>query len=171
MRQSIATLLLSACLLASAGCNEPQPVYVGDNERPMNEAMIRMYTGRSTEQAVVRQQTLYDYHFISGSADLSNVGERDLETLARHYNDHAGTLNVRQGGVDDDLYNRRIQTVTNALAEVGVYGSRVAISDGLPAGDGTSSTWGLLIQDRADGTAQFGGSSATGPGMSTITGR
>lgn len=171
MRHSIPTLLLGACLLVSVGCSNPQPAYVGQDERPLNEAMIRSYKSSSVNQAIVRQQTLYSYHFVAGSADLSQVGTRDVEVLADHYRDHPGTLNLRRGDANEDLYNRRIQTVTNALAAVGVYGSRVAISDGLPGGDGTDSSWGVLIQDRADGTTQFGGNESANTGMSTITSR
>jgi len=103
----------------------------------------------SLRQAILSQSTLYPYHFVPGAAELNELGWRDMEILAAHFAAHAGTLSVRRGGLAEELYRERLQSVETALAAAGVAPGRVRISDAPPGGAGTTSERMLEVLENA----------------------
>ena len=120
-----ALLLLCACADMPTGGSGP---FAGD-----------MLLGASMERALIAQSTLFPYHFQADAAELNELGRRDLLVLAAHLREHAGSLSVRRGGATPELHEARVRAVLAALVTAGVPRDAVALRDGLPGGDGTSS--------------------------------
>ena len=83
-------IITQLCLvLVLAGCTTPigkEYVYQDSAERRnANVEMARAYENDQMANGVVRQKTLYAYHFVPDTPILTELGERDLSILARHY--------------------------------------------------------------------------------------
>ena len=83
-------IITQLCLvLALAGCTTPigqEYVYQDSAERRMaNVEMVRAYESEQIANGVVRQKTLYAYHFVPDTPIITELGERDLNILAKHY--------------------------------------------------------------------------------------
>ncbi len=131
-------ILVAALLVATAGCGLEAPFSNEENARA-NRWLVGSYIDAGIAQAIVRQRSLYPYHFGDNSGMLNELGRRDLEILTVHFLRSPGKLNIRQGQESDELYKERVAGVVGLLIRSGVDAKRVAIEDGLPGGDGMSS--------------------------------
>jgi hypothetical protein len=132
MKSTVITLIAAAGLLA--GCQSQPTWETGDwdnaSRRDTNEWLLRTYFDTQTKNAIVRQHTLYDHHFVSGTADLNPRGERDLSIIAEHYaRIGGGTLRMPRGDARGGLYERRLASVRAALSMEGLDPSAVEIVD------------------------------------------
>jgi hypothetical protein len=134
MRSWCAGIICLAGVLL-AGCQEEQ---ARDQARKnLDVELVNSVNNLQVENAIVTQHTLYPYHFVTGGAGLNDLGQRDLMVLARHFKEHPGTLNVRQGETGPELYRARVAQVQSRLKEAGLDVGRVTIADGTPGGPGT----------------------------------
>ena len=158
-----ATVVIGMAVLAvAAGC-QLEEQYSEDENARLNAWLVNMYVDIGIENAILRQHTLYPYHFVANSGQLNELGKRDLLILAGHYRENPGELNINQGGAADPLYKQRIETCVELLVQAGVDASRVQVDDGLPGGEGMSSrrVVRILTDELGDeGTVRTGG--ATG---------
>lgn len=90
----------------------------------------------SLDRAVVTQQCLYPYHFVTDAAELNDLGKRDLQVLAKHYRSHAGVLKLSRGDATEKVYAARTAVVIEKLSAMGVAAEQVTVTDGVPGGDG-----------------------------------
>ncbi|MEX0746230.1 MAG: hypothetical protein WD118_11565 [Phycisphaeraceae bacterium] len=104
-----------------------------------NRWMIETYSNESIEQAILVEQTLYPHHFVTGAPTLNSLGEHDLTILATYHREHPGTINIRQGEADDQLYEQRLAAVERHLSQAGVDTATVTLADDLPGGLGRPS--------------------------------
>ena len=156
----------SACVMM-AGCHSTETdlapaVPVSTVSPAADAALVELYRQDQEEQAIIRQHTLYPYHFVDGSDTLNEAGHRELTVLARHFAASPGSISLQRGNASPALYDRRAATVLAAMTNAGV--DQVTIVDELPAGDGLSSTHILLILERhreGDGKESAGSSQAT----------
>jgi hypothetical protein len=127
--------------------------------------MVNSYLDDSTRQALIAQHTLLPQDFVDDSAQLNELGARDLSILAAHFKTCPGTLNVRRGQVSGELYKARIASVRDALAHAGVPVARLAITDGFAGGDGMTSDHVVFIlsQENQTETATPGAGGSYGP--------
>jgi len=133
-------------LVAQVGCGPEQ------TSRPdVDEAFVTAYGNVAIENAVIRQHTMFPYHFVPDSPKLNSLGRRDLGVLAQHFVDNPGRLNVRQGRTPDELYQSRVDTVRQHLRDAGVRVDDVTMGDDLAGGDGLTSTEVVLILSEAYG--------------------
>jgi hypothetical protein len=123
----------------------------------------------SLNNAIIAQHTLYPYHFANGSAQLNDLGQRDLNVLANHFRDTPGDLNVRRGDATETLYEARVKSVLDRLTVAGVAGGSVAVRDGLPGGEGIASERVIVIlKEKMTKTGSgISGSSSSGSNGST----
>lgn len=75
-----------------AGCSATRitgygtPVVQNSEERrSANVVMIRWLYDESVKNGIVRQKTLFPYHFVPDTPLLTEIGEHDLSILATHY--------------------------------------------------------------------------------------
>jgi hypothetical protein len=145
MKQAFVIELVVFCVLLS-GCEttaKKPPV----NERLMNAGLINAFNDAAMENAIIAQHTLYPYHFVNNSEKLNDLGRRDLSILARHFKEYPGQLNISGEGTDENIYQARLAYVSDMLKKDGIDVSKVAISDGLPGGDGMNSVDVLQIKE------------------------
>jgi len=135
---------LTACVLMLTACGcEPQQEAI---DAAAHEAwLVNTVNDTAVRNAIVRQRTLFPYHFAEEGSALNDLGLHDLAVLAAHFKASAGNLSVRRGGAPNELYKARVAAVVGALAKAGVAKDRVRISDALPAGDGMPSERVLVI--------------------------
>jgi len=127
----------SVMLMVVVGCSSTDPAGFEDR-RVLNAWLVNSLKSSATENGILKQRTLYPYHFVSNSVMLNDLGQADLDVLATHYRAHPGQLSVRRGYAEEDLYKARVQKVLNLLAKAGVDKKRMKVDDALPHGDGAS---------------------------------
>jgi hypothetical protein len=122
-------------LLCACGVSESQL----QRQRSLNTWMIESLKDSAVGAAIVTQRTLYPYHFVAGSHDLTELGQADLAVLAGHFRAHPGTLHLRRGDTVEALYNARRIRVIERLGALGVDVAGVQVVDGLAHGEGADS--------------------------------
>ncbi len=140
--------VVALCLMCGimGGCEED--ARTAADQRFDNE-MVRTLNNVGVENAIITQHTLYPYHFVPDGEKLNELGQRDFAVLARHFTEHPGLLNVRQGeGIAPELYKARVAYVTNRLREAGIEAGRVRLADNLPGGPGLPSEQVVTILQR-----------------------
>ncbi|MEX0746057.1 MAG: hypothetical protein WD118_10695 [Phycisphaeraceae bacterium] len=140
----IPPLACNACLLLAlgSGCQSSAHETGGIHHTERSESnawLVSSYQQQQMQAAVVRQRTIYPHHFHDRTAELNELGQRDLAILARHFDRWPGELNVRQSEADDPLYEARLVTVRQALEDEGVDLDAMTLADGEPGGDGVAS--------------------------------
>jgi hypothetical protein len=132
--QRIALAGIAAWVAAACAARPHDPDHSTDNmwvgEKMSDEA---------AERAVVAQSTLFPHHFLTGSARLTPLGERDLSILADALIERPGSIAVRRGGVDEVLFAERIASVRQGLLDRGLDPEGFELTDGLSGGSGISS--------------------------------
>jgi hypothetical protein len=155
------TLILLPLILGTlASCGSPT------KNREL-QGRSSMWTGdairnASMNQAIVAQHTLYPYHFATGSAELNDIGERDLSVLAAHFQKTPGDLNVRRGDASQTLYETRVKAVLDFLAATGVKEGSIAVKDGPAGGEGMLSERVIVILKEKMSVQNYGSSDTSG---------
>lgn len=152
MKKALIAALLSLCACAEMATSGDGP-FARD-----------MLLGASMERALITQSTLFPYHFETGTAELNELGRRDLLVLAGHLRQHRGSLTVRRGGAAPELHEERVQAVLAALESAGVSRRAITLRDGLPGGDGTPSA---RIVDVLSRPLSLGSAGAGATGVAT----
>lgn len=155
------TAALAGC--ASQGAKGPQ------RHAALNTALVERLHAGSVENAVIRQQSLFPYHFVAETAELNGLGRHDLGILADHYRSHGGVLRVARGNAPSALYDARLRAVREYLAASGVDADRLAISDAVPGGDGATAARVIEIMEQ-DRAARLKAAPVAGAGLSTTGG-
>ncbi|MHC4718645.1 MAG: hypothetical protein ACYS5V_16880 [Planctomycetota bacterium] len=136
---------VAAVAVCGAGCEEAQ----WSRQSPgVNEWLVQTVHDQAINNAIIRQQTLYPYHFVVNGDELSSLGLQDMRVLASHYRQFPGQLSVRRGDAPEELYQKRVTRVLCVLQDAGVQTDRVKIADALPQGDGMSSEQVVQILER-----------------------
>ena len=61
------------------GCAADETIQAdGESVQVAPGAILLTYTEEARENAVLRQMTIYPYHFINGTARLNDLGRRDV---------------------------------------------------------------------------------------------
>jgi len=126
---------MTAMLVFASGC-EMQEQTVAEQNSEVDAWLVESMQDTQIENAIIRQHTVYPYHFVVNSAELNELGGRDLDVLARHYKEHPGQINIRRGDIGEDLWQARCKTIVKQLADSGVDMNLVSIDEGLAGGDG-----------------------------------
>lgn len=132
------------CCMLLAGCPEVE-VKQEQNRHLINSEVINTYKETSVQNAIISQRTLYPYHFVNNSAELNELGLRNIAVLSAHFANYPGQLNIRHGSISTNLYIDRINFVVDKLKEAGVNTEQVNITDGTPGGSGITSDAIIVI--------------------------
>jgi hypothetical protein len=158
--------LLAAGLAGAPGCqNQIGTGPIHDDRGAYNAWTIQTVNDGAVRNAIVAQHTLYPYHFVDYSGDLNDLGKRDTAILAAHYKRYPGELNVHRGPEPDGTYQARLKAVADALASGGVASNTIKIGDGMPGGDGISSTRVITILQAEN--QRLAGAGTAGPSSSS----
>lgn len=154
--------IIAVCVLGGLilGCEErlKEPA----EDKNLDAELVRTLNNIGVENAIIAQHTLYPYHFVPDGGQLNELGRRDLAVLAKHFADHAGTLNVRRGETPAELYEARVAHVVQSLKEMGVNTARLNLSDGMPGGTGMASERVVTILKEEPALTEMTGSGSRG---------
>ncbi len=148
---------ITAVVLGSAlwaGCSQNQTVQKNQSMDTyvVNKEIVNSLNNIGVENAIIAQYTLFPYHFVKNSAELNELGRKDLAVLAKHLSRCPGDLNVRKADTPLDIYQARVNLVIDRLKKAGVPADQILIADGMPGGDGMVSERVIKILDKADKT-------------------
>ncbi len=151
MKMTVIATLGLFCVL-TLGCQE-ENMEKSRDERLMNSKLMNTYSDIAIQNAIISENTLFPYQFVKNSAELNELGQRDLAVLAAHFAKNGGHLNIRQLGTPADLYEARVGAVREELKDAGIDMERISISDGMPGGSGMPSEKVLVILEQAPQSA------------------
>jgi hypothetical protein len=137
-------LAVVGMLALAGGCGDDSPHRL--NPGKVDPLLVEMPNDIAVRNAIVRQETLYPYHFVVGGAALNDLGRSDLGILATHYKECPGRLSIRRGDATDELYEARVQEVLSVLGQRGVNMDRASIVDSPARGDGIATEKVLTIE-------------------------
>lgn len=151
------TALAVACLATVPACSQPAKVASSGelrlDDKAMRQAdreMVREPFADQSRKAVLRQRTLFEYHFEPGLPELTPLGRRDLGMLVAQIKG-GGSLSVRRGAASDELYAARLEAVKQQLVASGIPADKVQLTNTLAGGSGISAAGALFIQDSLRG--------------------
>lgn len=141
----LTTLVVATMLALAAGCSDNPPPSKLDASK-VDPWLVEMPNDIAIRNAIVRQQTIYPYHFVVGGATLNDLGRSDAAVLAAHYKAYPGRLSIRRGDAPKELYDARVKEVLLVLSQCGVAMNRASIIDAPAGGDGITSERVLAIE-------------------------
>lgn len=129
---ALAGLLLTTVL---AGCcnwcdQSPQWGQISD------QRLVASIVDEQAVEAIHRQRAIYAHHFVPGTADLNELGLRDLAILAAKDRERPGTIHVILGEDEESLRSARMNSIREFLKVQGVEVARMNFDEGEPGGDG-----------------------------------
>jgi hypothetical protein len=142
--------LAAACSTTTQRGNIPSPA--APQQEATDIALVHALSDTAINNAIITQHTIFPYHFITGSADLNELGQRELAVLCDHYRIYGGPLNVRQGDAADALFQQRLSRVREVLASSGIKSTQVPVADAQPGGPGIYSARAVEILKAKDDT-------------------
>jgi len=158
----VRSAVLAAGLLAGCASSTYDPELHGIDNMWVGASLQQ----KSAELAIVRQGAILEYYFVSGTAELTPLGRRDLEVLARHFQERPGAVSVRRGAASEALYDARLDSVRIAFAAAGVDLEQLQLGDEPLGGDGiASANVRLALEADRTFTATGNGSIVTGGGV------
>lgn len=149
MRSPLIILLL--CVTVAAGCSgwprrhDELAELSPEQRRLANTMLANSFSDDSGKQGLILQHTMFPYHFVANTAQLNELGERDLQVLAGYYKEHPGQLSIRRGDASEELYARRVTAIVEFVHNEGLDRESIRINDALPGGDGMESERVLSI--------------------------
>ena len=126
------TITIGLFCILLVGCSET--IEQGQDRHLINTELINSYNDIAIQNAIIAQHTLFPYHFITNSAELNELGQRDFAVLTRHFIKHPGPLNIRRDDCSTELYQARINFILEQMEKAGLDRKQIHISDDLPAG-------------------------------------
>jgi hypothetical protein len=144
----LSMVVVGSCVAVLMGCqgqDQSQPA----QSNSVDSWLITYVNDAGVQNAIIRQQAMFPYHFVAESAALNELGRRDLEILAGHYRQYPGSLSIRRGEAAEPLYQARVATVMDNLRAAGVAAGRVQATSAPAGGDGAASSQVLTIMAKA----------------------
>ncbi len=146
--KSAGIMTIAAALAIIAGCScecDREHQQMLQSRKQTDSRLSTWAHEASVENAILAQHTLFPYHFVPNSAELNELGMRDLGVLARHYQENPGRLSVRRSGTEQGIYRARLDRVGQLLRQAGVNVAAVDIADAPAGGEGMDSEQVLHI--------------------------
>ncbi len=129
--KSILTLTVGLSLATLVGCGSPSKSPQANQLQGAHNLWVgEELRSRSAENAITADRTVFEHHFVPGTAELNPLGRRDLGLLAGHFRAHGGHLDVRRGEASDELFETRRAVVVDELTVSGVDPERITEARG-----------------------------------------
>lgn len=113
-----------------------------------------------SDNAMLRDMALWDYHFVAHSSELSGTGAERLTRMAVYLDTYGGTVRYDTMLTDDAMIKERIANVREFLQVSGADVSRVEVEATLPGGRTFTGDEAIKVADK--GTAKPDGGSGGG---------
>lgn len=147
--------VVSALVLAGTACNNNQASSEIQSARmDATKAQYGSHFTYMTDNAILRDMSVADIHFIPHSAELSGVGEIRLGRMAHLLNTYGGTVRYETLTADEAIIKQRLAHVREYLVLSGCNMERVVITTGMAGGRGMpgDEAVGKFLMGTADDT-------------------
>lgn len=141
-------VMLGALAAMGVGCNQParmDPTPMANEATPPVATMQGTYVNMA-DNALLNLMTVNDAHFLPHRAMLSGLGRERVARLASLMEVYGGTVRLDTDCTDEDLVQRRIDTVIAALSEAGLDTTHSLVERDLPGGTQFGATEAILIK-------------------------
>jgi hypothetical protein len=101
-----------------------------------------------SDNAMISDMTLWDYHFVPHTSELSGAGAERLTRLAFYLDTYGGTVRYDTSVTDEGLIKDRIAHAHEYLKVSGADVSRVQIEAQLPGGQQFAAREGIRMMER-----------------------
>jgi hypothetical protein len=132
-----------------------------------NKSFGGFYT-QMADNAILRDMSLTDSHFVAHSAEISGLGVARLERMAKLLTTYGGTVRYQTDSRDEKLVKQRLDHVREYLKLTGCNMERVAVAAALPGGKGMPGDEAMAKLKQGTARPQQGGGGTTisigGPG-------
>ena len=166
-------MIVISAALWTGGCKNYESA--SDRQQRQMNQMQDDYGNRFThmvDNAILRDMSLADFHFIPHSSELSGTGAARLERMAKLLNVYGGTVNYVARETDPTMIKKRLDHVQEYLTLSGCDMDRVTIQVGISGGNGgpaeeavtayRASEVGAMRGDSSNGQAAQGALSGLG---------
>lgn len=172
---SLVAALAMAALGALPGCqSQPQAsdASIPEDLSAANDVMVENLFDQSAQNAAAAERIVYPYQFVPNDKHLNELGQRQVHNLAPVYLSGPGRLSVPRGDVPAELYQARIESVSQALARDGVDLKQVTFVQDMPGGPGIASEAAVKalekpIKSESERQSTMGSSGSNGSSGST----
>lgn len=135
-----ACLSAAGCQSSSARLNSP-PHGVAESVHDMQGTFSYM-----TDNALLADMSVSDMHFLPHRALLSTVGQQRLSRLTQLINAYGGTIRFNSNLADGSLIDKRLSTIVEYLAELGLDTSSEIVTRDIRGGSGLDASEVILIK-------------------------
>ncbi len=163
LRIDLRVMLLSSAMVLGACSNHKNQTDVHMERMDDGVAAFGSYFRDMADNALLRDMSIADLHFVAHTDELSGVGAERLDRMASLLQTYGGTVRYETYLADQDMVDRRIGHVREYLTLVGCNMDRVSIEVQAPGGRGMRGDEAVLQLE--EGTASDvigGGGDATG---------
>lgn len=157
-------LIGAGALIAGAGCqdtNSEMAAAPEETEKEQHRAKYDMTYDHMTDNALLEDMTISDYHFLPHRPALSSLGEVRLKRLVALIRDYGGTIRFNTDE-DANLVEKRLTTIKSYLNESGLDSTSEVISAGMQGGAGMDAAQVIAIR-AGEGTYKPKKSAAKAP--------
>lgn len=154
-------MILISAALVTGGCKNYESASDRQHQR-MNQTQDDYgdHFAHMVDNAILRDMSLADFHFIPHSSELSGVGVVRLERMARLLNVYGGTVNYVARETDQSMIKKRLDHVQEFLTLSGCDMDRVKIQVGISGGYGGPAEEGVTAYRASEVGAQSGSGQA-----------
>jgi len=147
---------IGSCLFAlaaisfGAACNKPLTTTQLQEER-MQESRERPrpHMDDMADNAMARDMSVADFHFVGHTAELSGTGTVRLDRMAQFLDTYGGMVRYETVQTDEGLINQRLEHVREYLALTGCDMERVEIKAMMSGGRGTPAVKAIESEEKA----------------------
>lgn len=115
--------LACACLIAS-GCSSRSSIdqaWTNNDRSNANAWTVREFELAQRNNAIIKQSTIRDDHFVEGTTTLNARGKRELDVLLSHYRKQGtGRLTLDKLNTPDELYASRLEALQASITSAGL---------------------------------------------------
>lgn len=156
--------LLSCVVVAASACTSTPTTHDQQTMRmDQTRASFGTYYRHMSDNAILRDMSLADIHFVAHTAEINGIGEVRLERMARLLSAYGGTVRYEARERDAALVEKRVKHAREYLALVGCDMDRVDVVVMRSGGRGGSGDEAVQAFRAGHGTAaESVGTSDTG---------
>lgn len=116
-----------------------------------------------SDNALLADMAIADFHFVGHSAELSGTGAARLERMACLLKHYGGTIHYETRKSDKALVDKRLEHVREYLKLAGCDMNKVTVEVGLAGGRGMAASDAIKVSQRGTGQSSESGAGVPRP--------
>ena len=127
-RSTFTSLALLAAVTVGCASHHPEPPKEPTVDlAEQNRMFVRMSFADNIYRGVAEQRAIYPKDFETGGAALNELGQHRVAMLIDSCNSGRGRISVLRGDATNELYDARVATVRQQLADAGLDARKVTV--------------------------------------------